>query len=771
MDATLSAPTSERRIAASTVDAIVLGAILVLAASLRFYAIDHSSLWSDEGNTWALVQRSFGEIARSAAADIHPPGYYWLLKGWSAIFGTSAYSLRSFSAVCGILVVYVTWLIARRVAPTPTSRRMLATTSAFVAAVLPFQIYYSQEARMYMLLALEAAVLFLVMIAWRNAEIASAARRAWMLSAAYALVAAAGLWTHYSFPIVLVAAALAFVVDWARGPSEVRTGTPLVRLAAANLVALLLFAPWMPTALHQITTWPQGSEIVAFGEGLTLTLRTLLWGLIPPPEPETPWLVLAAGLPLLGAIALRRARHDISLVLWLLAPIALMFAFGLFSEPFLKFLLIASAPWCILSAGAAELGGASRPTQSRLLHVSVAFIFALLAALSLPGYYGNAQARDNYRGIAAYLAATANPTTDLVLLNAPGQGDVWSYYDPGIPVLALPAERPTNASKVSSQLDEATRGIQNVYALFWATDESDPDSLVEGWLNARAFKGSETWQRNIRFVRYRLEGQLPCSEFLSEAWPIQMIGVCIPQDRRVVAGEPLPVELQWRSVGPIERDYVVTVQLINQQGQVIAQHDGIPAGGSRPTSGWSQGERIVDRHAIVVPYGTPPGEASLLAAAYDPATGERIPLGGSDQVGLGTISVQSATNSIPVDLLPVEHRSDSRLGAVTLVGYDQFKNGFAHAPDTPLEPGDTLHLTFYWQAPEIRPDDWEDNLVFSLTLGEQTVSAPLAGGSYPTASWLPGEIVRAVVEIPYDGTAQRATLQVGQDTLRLAPVP
>jgi predicted membrane-bound mannosyltransferase len=187
MDASLSSPTAERRIDASSVDALVLGAILVLAACLRFYAIDHSSLWSDEGNTWALVQRSFGEIAQSAAADIHPPGYYWLLKGWSALFGTSAADLRSFSAVCGILVVYLTWLIARQIAPTPTTSRMVAATSALVAAVLPFQIYYSQEARMYMLLALEAAILFLIVVVWRAAEITGARQRAWTLTAAVAV--------------------------------------------------------------------------------------------------------------------------------------------------------------------------------------------------------------------------------------------------------------------------------------------------------------------------------------------------------------------------------------------------------------------------------------------------------------------------------------------------------------------------------------------------------------------------------------------------------
>src|SRR6266699_3543393 len=64
--------------------------ILLLATFLRFYHLTTSSLWSDEGNTWALLGRSFSQIAHDAAADIHPPGYYWVLKVWTMLFGASA---------------------------------------------------------------------------------------------------------------------------------------------------------------------------------------------------------------------------------------------------------------------------------------------------------------------------------------------------------------------------------------------------------------------------------------------------------------------------------------------------------------------------------------------------------------------------------------------------------------------------------------------------------------------------------------------------------
>ena len=95
-------------------EAILLLAILAVAAWLRAYNLDGSSLWSDEGNTWALLSRSFGQIARDAAADIHPPGYYWLLKVWTSIFGASVNGMRSFSVLAGVLLVFVVYRIGKQ---------------------------------------------------------------------------------------------------------------------------------------------------------------------------------------------------------------------------------------------------------------------------------------------------------------------------------------------------------------------------------------------------------------------------------------------------------------------------------------------------------------------------------------------------------------------------------------------------------------------------------------------------------------------------------
>ena len=57
-------------------NALALCAVLLLAAFVRFNALDASSLWNDEGTTWALLARSFGQIAAGRGCR-HPPA--WLL--------------------------------------------------------------------------------------------------------------------------------------------------------------------------------------------------------------------------------------------------------------------------------------------------------------------------------------------------------------------------------------------------------------------------------------------------------------------------------------------------------------------------------------------------------------------------------------------------------------------------------------------------------------------------------------------------------------------
>lgn len=767
----------------SSLQLLALPLILALAAFLRFFRLDHSSLWSDEGNTWALMARSFAQIARDAAADIHPPGYYWLLKGWTMLAGADAWGLRSFSAAIGALLVWMIYHIALTLFATPSSDpkashvnpKTLALLAALIATLSPFLVYYSQEARMYMLLALAGAGLFWATL--RLMRPASGARLGGWPALVYLVSGVIGLWTHYSFPVVLAAAGCAWLAALVRAGPIARQS--VARVLLLNGLVVAAFMPWAPTAMERVLAWPKGGEVVGALDALQLTLRTLLVGpLRAVPEPLWPWLFAAGCLPLLGLWALRRTVGVWALALWLLAPIGLMLALGLYSDAFLKFLLVAAPAWCIALAAAPRLFAIPQSTQIGLHTLATLFLalaVSLFALRTLPPYYGDAIARDNYAGVARYVAAVGDPATDLVLLNAPGQQEVWAYYDPGLPVLALPQQRPPDRAQTVAALHDALAGRRQLFVLFWATGEADPEQIVEGWLNQQPFlfKGVESWQGNLRFLTYHQAGELECQPLPAPVRFGDVIALraqCL-QSAPVAAGDVALVGLEWGTEQAIQTRYAVSVQLLDPRGQVIAQHDGEPQGGAAPTTTWMPGSRILDNRGVWIPFGAPPGVYRLIAALYDPITGQRLSTPYGDAAELGQIEVVRPERAVPLEIVPMQHRLGHRLGPVTLVGYDLYRKGFAHAPETPLAAGDLAHVVLYWQAPDPLSGDWPADLRFTIRLGAETVSAPLAGGALPTGAWRPGELVRAEFDLRYDGAAQHPWLAIDDTQTRLGSLP
>src|SRR5512141_2175655 len=183
---------------------LLLLLILILATALRWYRIDGQSFWNDEGNSARIAERSLQLITEAAAGDIHPPLYYYLLHFWRDVFGSSEIALRSLSAMLGLALVWLTYLIARRVFDAG-----IGLVAALVTAIDPFQIYYSQEARMYMLLAVIAAASTLTLIVllekWSKGQ---GARGKVILSPLHlvtlSVLYALGLYTHYAFPFIVV---------------------------------------------------------------------------------------------------------------------------------------------------------------------------------------------------------------------------------------------------------------------------------------------------------------------------------------------------------------------------------------------------------------------------------------------------------------------------------------------------------------------------------------------------------------------------------------
>ncbi len=106
-------------------------------------------------------------------------------------------------------------------------------------------------------------------------------------------------------------------------------------------------------------------------------------------------------------------------------------------------------------------------------------------------------------------------------------------------------------------------------------------------------------------------------------------------------GQSIGVTLYWRALeGASRMDYWVFVHLLPPDiSRLLGQHDGIPAGGTRPTTGWQAGEVILDFHSVPLTAADYSGEARTAIGFYDPAAPHvRVPLaGGGDYLLLPAV--------------------------------------------------------------------------------------------------------------------------------------
>ena len=87
----------------------------------------------------------------------------------------------------------------------------------------------------------------------------------------------------------------------------------------------------------------------------------------------------------------------------------------------------------------------------------------------------------------------------------------------------------------------------------------------------------------------------------------------------------LSVRLHWQATGPIDADYTVFVQLLDQGNQLVTSRDSQPLVGQYPTSRWQPGEVVVDEFSLTLPEHLPPGRYRLVTGMYDLVTGRRLP--------------------------------------------------------------------------------------------------------------------------------------------------
>jgi hypothetical protein len=95
--------------------------------------------------------------------------------------------------------------------------------------------------------------------------------------------------------------------------------------------------------------------------------------------------------------------------------------------------------------------------------------------------------------------------------------------------------------------------------------------------------------------------------------------------RRARANDSADFTLVWRAETPLPHDQTIAVALLDETGRIVAQQENEPAGGKRPTSGWTPNEYVEDGWKLRIPRDVGRGALRLAVSMVDPVTNQRVP--------------------------------------------------------------------------------------------------------------------------------------------------
>jgi dolichyl-phosphate-mannose-protein mannosyltransferase len=225
--------------------------LLFLGAVLRLHDLGGPAFDCDELYSLRIQGSSLKEVAsvigRSAFHDLHPPLSYLLFMAWIAPFGTGEAAVRSLPLLLGLVAIVLLGLVGRRIGGV-----WVGLAAAAFLTFNPLHIAYSQEARPYALavaLTIAAHLFFL-----RSLGEAPAWNRI-----VYALLAAAGIYTHYFVLFALLPHGLIALGLLLAGDEDSRRAARPTLLAFA--CAMAAFIAWLPALFFQLKGGSEGPSL------------------------------------------------------------------------------------------------------------------------------------------------------------------------------------------------------------------------------------------------------------------------------------------------------------------------------------------------------------------------------------------------------------------------------------------------------------------------------------------------------------------------------
>lgn len=616
---------------------IALLLLVLIAAALRLYRLDAQDIWGDEAFSIFLSQQPL-QVVIAGASDTHPPFYPLLLFFWLQLVGSSAVATRALSALIGILAVPLIFVLAKRL----TTRPRVSWLAAVLATISPLMIYYSQETRMYELVAVLAlaSVYCLTSLPLRplspllTGTSSGEGREGWGRGVRYYLITLLALYTHYSAFFVLAAENIFALIRLRKDRSA------LLRWIALQVLLGVAYIPWIVVqtsflrgkASGRFDEWGWrgiemifGKTFLSFSIGLTVDAPLM--------QVSAALFVALAVLGLYTIWKIKPVRFETLAPIYFIVPIVIAYVVNPVMPFFYERYVLVALPGFILMVAFGLDYIIALDRRAAIGIGGVVLLLNLFANYNL--YFDDAYAKGKYGQMMAYILENAQPG-DALILNNPLQKPLYQYYAPrNIPAYFLPdGDISLEDASMKKQLDDVAKKSPRMWlVMFGNPAEYDPTGYLERWFGAHAFKTYANGFVDAALSLYVMPSAQPSIRRSLRATlgeSIQLMGYDLDRDQ-VAPGQALQLTLHWKTSKSIEKRYTVFAHVIGgvnpaTKMPVWAQMDTEPVGGSRPTMSWQAGETIDDRYGLLLPANIPPGEYLIEVGMYDSATQERLPV-------------------------------------------------------------------------------------------------------------------------------------------------
>lgn len=481
---------------------LLLLLLVSLAFAFRLYHLDFQSLWRDEADAILFAEKGpLGLLPWFIEPGQNGPLYYLLLSFWITLVGRSEFGVRFFSLFWGVLLVPLIYQVGRR-----WLECRVALLAALLAGLSPYLVWYSQEAKMYSLLAfLSLLSVHLYLLALE--------RNRWYLWLAYLLTTGLSMYIHILAVLLVPFEALFYLISWPR-----YRGASRAWLIAMGILVLpyLPLARWeIPTLLssfatgHKFYTLPEIFTVLLFSFGqnsapyrdlspAALVLFLLLAGVLLYRKEGEGGDVSLEGF--LGLVRHILARHHSALLLslYLFVPVFALYLISLGMPIFTDRYLISITPAFLLLIGCGLVAIGNR---SRLL-LAVCLALLLVVNLSTLWFQTHTKIKSDFRSAAEYMTDQEG----LILFLMPYVRQSFAYYYQGD---FVGADSPyTNGGLdqegVAEEMEKITAGQEMVWLLVSEGELWDSRGLVREWLEENGTLVDQAEFARVEIYRYSL---------------------------------------------------------------------------------------------------------------------------------------------------------------------------------------------------------------------------------------------------------------------------